>query len=101
NGDVRDAFIAKLADRTLRVANTARDLHDRVRGLWSVVAVECALHAFDHFIGMLVADAEDQCLLWTGRVEVVLGELIADDLIELAIDHAAVELVDLEVELVG
>ena len=58
----------------------------------------CVEQALDH-VGVGVGGAEDQRLLFAEGVD-LLGQLLADDAVEVLVDDAPVEALDLEVELV-
>ena len=100
DGDVGIALVLVLLDQLVDLVALAGDLgHGGLAVFTAVQIAEGGIEqALDH-IGVQVGGAEDQRLLITEGVE-FLNQLLADDPVEVLVDHAAVEGIDFEVEFV-
>jgi hypothetical protein len=100
DGNAGEALVLVAADELVYLVRRAGDLlHGGLVVLRAIDAFKRLAQQAHHHVGMRVGGAEDHGFFFAHRVQ-LLGQLLADDAVEVFVDDTAVEALHLKVQLV-
>ena len=100
DGDIGQPLVLELPDHAFGSVDGARDLGDGVVGDGDAAGFELLLEdPYDH-VGMIVGGGEDEGFLFAVRIE-MFDQFLRHGAVEVFRQHQLVEVVDLELHLIG